>query len=202
MSTAAYVDDVTMEVVGIMAGYTPLRGAPTIAGRHVVVAPDGISMPAYESSGEILQRPDQPSPSHEWNVATKTWDFDLTKARDDAWERIKAKRDQDGFANLTWDGSVFQADAAAQQAITTSAQAAREAITAGQSPTFLWTLANNTNRVLTAAQMVTLFNQMMTRNKGLRDQAAMKRIEVSDALTQAELDDIVASTTPRPIPVA
>jgi hypothetical protein len=156
----------------------------------------------YFDGAALQPMPTAPSPASEWSWVTKAWVFDLAKARDDAWERIKAKRDQDDHANLTWDGSVFQADATAQQAISLSAQVAREAIAASQETKFLWTLADNSTRVLTTTQMVSVFNQLTTRSRGLRDQATLKRAEVYVATTQADLDAIVISTTPRPVPVA
>lgn len=159
-------------------------------------------MPAYWTGSVVLPLPAQPSPSHVWSWVTNTWNFDLDAARDDAWERVKARRDQISDADYTWDGSVFQADPTSRQKIAVAAQAAREAIAAGDSISFLWTLADNSTRTLTATNMLAVFRGAVGRAETASYEATGKRAEIAVATTQAALDDIVARVTPVPPPVA
>jgi hypothetical protein len=96
--------------------------------------------------------PSQPSPHHTFNWHTKQWEdprtLDDLKAAQ--WTAIKQARSAAEYSGFTWDGSTFDSDAISQQRIT-------GAVTLAQmDPAFSigWTLADNTVRTLSQADML------------------------------------------------
>ena len=74
----------------------------------------------------------------------------LDKAKELKWNEMKLARDTTVYSPFVWDGSTFDADPTSQQRIAGAVQLA----TLDQDFTVDWTLANNTVRTLTAANMI------------------------------------------------
>lgn len=146
---------------------------PTLDARGNKVYPDLVALntpagctwmegaPAFEVGwwdGTVWrERPAAPQPWSQWDAATKTW-IDartLGEAKAQQWVVVSAGRDATIFGTLTWNGSVFQIDNDSQQRIQGAVMLAQLAQGAGLNGwTIDWTLADNTVRTLSIADMV------------------------------------------------
>ena len=127
------------------------------------------------STKEVKQKPDAPSLHHVFNYTTKQWEDPRTLAdlKSAQWVTIKRARSAAEYAGFTWDGSTFDSDAISQNRIT-------GAVTLAQlSPNFTihWTLANNSTRTLSQADMIAVgvalgqhVQAQFTKAQGLRVQ--------------------------------
>ncbi len=79
---------------------------------------------------------------------------DMTRRKLDHWRAIKRARDAAEFGGFTWDGSIFDSDEKSQSRIQGAAQLATLAALASQAFSVDWTLADNSVRTLTGAQML------------------------------------------------
>jgi hypothetical protein len=107
----------------------------------------------YIDDGEFVPMPEEPSPNHRFDWATKTWYDPRTVAdhRAAKWNELKQARSQAEFAPLTVGSHTFDADAKSQQNI---AGAVQLATLAADGWTIDWTLADNTTATLSKAEMV------------------------------------------------
>ena len=151
----------------------------------------GVSAPvqgAYVEGGEVVQMPTKPSPNHTFNYTSKQWEDPRTLAdlKAEKWRNIKANRDAAEHGGFTWDGSVFDSDALSQQRIT-------GAVTLAQmSPAFttVWTLANNSTRTLSAADMFAVGMALGTHVATQFLQGQLLREQIDDAATAQEVEAI------------
>lgn len=154
-------------------------------------APEGTTdLTHYVKNGALVPLPPKPSENHVFDYSLEAW-FDprtLGQLKAAKWAQIKARRDEVEFGGFVWDGSVFDSDPLSQSRIQGAAQLAT--LNPG---TFSidWTLANNSVRTLSAAQMVevgeTLGIHVATQHtiaRGLRQQ-------IDAATTAAEVGAIV-----------
>lgn len=79
---------------------------------------------------------------------------DLATAQAKRWAVIKAARDGAEFGGFTWNNSTFDSDPQAQSRIQGGAQLATLAMIASQPFSVDWTLADNTVRTLSGADML------------------------------------------------
>jgi hypothetical protein len=90
-----------------------------------------------------------------WDKSVKRWQLRprLKKTKADKWDELKLARDAAEAAGFEWDGSLFDCDDNSQRMITGAVVAVSLAAQAGQPVQQPWTLADNTVRVLSAADM-------------------------------------------------
>ena len=69
------------------------------------------------ATGEPVDIPAQPTEYHEWDWATHAWVVNATGLATDLLTRVKAIRTERTFANITYGGDPFDADAEAREAI-------------------------------------------------------------------------------------
>ena len=126
-----------------------------------------------------------PQPFMRWVSGAWTDVRDLEQKKADKWGQIKATRDSIEHGGFTWDGSTFDSDLASQNKIIGAVQLAN---VTGPTFTIDWTLANNSVRALSAADMVevgkTLGLHVSTQHtiaRGLRQQ-----IEAATTAQQVE----------------
>lgn len=100
--------------------------------------------------------PDDDLRTWAWNAEAEAWEPAATMLalRDARWSQIKAQRDAVEFGGYTWDGSTFDSDRESQARIMGAVQMAVLAAAAGQPFAIAWTLADNTVRTLSGADMV------------------------------------------------
>lgn len=110
----------------------------------------------YLEEGVFITKPPRPSRNHRWDAALKAWDDPRTigELRDHQWTKVKKSRDAAEVAGFSWDGSAFDSDSRSQIRIQGAAQRASAALAAGQPFSIDWTLADNTVRTLSIAEML------------------------------------------------
>jgi len=100
---------------------------------------------------------------------------------------INQLRDQKQYGGFTWDGSLFDSDEKSQGII----QGAVLAITAGiPFPDRMWTLADNTERLVTAADMLQIGGALLTHMGTVHDTAVALKGQLSEAITVEEVNSI------------
>jgi hypothetical protein len=85
-----------------------------------------------------------------WQVLTPQ----LAEVREARWQDIKAQREAREFGGFTWGGSYFDSDPISQSRIQGATILAMQAMAAAQPFSIDWTLADNTTRTLSAADML------------------------------------------------
>lgn len=87
-------------------------------------------------------------------IVTSTALEGLALAKVRRWSELKLQRDQVEEGGFSWDGAAFDSDPASQMKIQGSAQLATLAMLAGMPYAVDWTLANNSVRSLSGADML------------------------------------------------
>lgn len=111
----------------------------------------------------------------------------IESRRDLAWERIKRARDAAEAADFEYDGHVYQAN---KLNVAGAALAAKIASDMGATPTFRFTLSNDTPIDLTAEQMMNVGLALTAKIEAVHERGRNKRASVYSATTQAQLDAI------------
>ncbi len=119
----------------------------------------GVEFPGYRSiwrfsDGSLVDTGQPllpPYPWLTWSNSSFSWvdARGLGQLKSDKWEEIKAARTNAEHGGFEWDGSIFDSDEASQQRITMAAQIA----TASTEFSVDWTLADNSIRTLSGADM-------------------------------------------------
>lgn len=142
----------------------------------------------YVENGELVKKSDQPSDHHTFDYTTKQWVdprtlSDLQVAK---WEQIKRARSSAEFGGFTWDGSPFDSDAISQSRIQGAVQLAAMA------PEFTieWTLADNSARNLSAADLANVGAALGIHVATQHAKARTLRSQIEAATTAAEVDAV------------
>lgn len=145
-------------------------------------------------TGQVIdwQPPAPPSDAMQtwtWSAPTRRWTAAPTLAalRLQAWRRIKAERSKREFGAFTWSNSVFDANEASQRRIAAAAAAAARNPLQGART---WTLADNSTRQMSAADMIALDQALAANVDALHATARQLRAQINAATTQAQLDAI------------
>lgn len=190
MIKVAYFVESDGGVYSVLTGPS-LEGMPApLSGQLAALTDYSGSLPAYWNGESVQAIPDQPSPAHVWNWATKQWIHSLTEARVQAWDRIKASRDAAEFGTFTWNDHVFDGDSESQRRIQGAAQLAILAQAMGQPFSIDWTLANNAQVALSASDMVGVGSALGQKVSSVHGTARGLREVIQGALTQNQLDAI------------
>lgn len=161
---------------------------------YAYVGDDFRYSPSYviESDGEktLLYIEESPSVAHEWDWETKQWVHNLSEARAQAWARIKSARESVEFGPFVWGGQTFDGDSESQRRIQGAAQLATLAQATGQPFSIDWTLADNTQATLTAAEMIGVGMALGQHVNGAHGIARTLRTQIDAATTPEELEAI------------
>jgi hypothetical protein len=112
----------------------------------------------------------------------------LTIAKLMKWQAVKERRDEIEFGTFTWNGSVFDADAASRSRLNSAAQAVLIAMVTSQPvPTMTWSLADNTTLDLTGPDLLGVALALITHTRNAHAAARLKRVEILAAGTVAEV---------------
>lgn len=138
---------------------------------------------------EAQKYPSKPSRHHVFNHTTEQWEDSRTliDLRAEKWRNIKANRDAAEHGGFEWDGSVFDSDVLSQQRIT-------GAVTLAQmSPAFttVWTLADNSTRALSAADMFAVGMALGTHVATQFLQGQLLRAQIEESVTKEEVEAVV-----------
>lgn len=147
---------------------------------------EDIGLNWYVFDGEILQKPEQPSPDYVFDYFSGEWELDFDIAKQRKWDAIKRDRAAQEFGTFVWNGYIFDCNEVSQRRIQGAAQlAAIDANTVMD-----WTLADNTVQTFNATELQQIgqalgahVNACHVKARGLRDQ-------INAAQTEAELSII------------
>lgn len=142
----------------------------------------------YVENKVLVPKGPRPSDDHEFDYTTKKWKDPRTLAQIKAvrWNKIKRSRTEAEEAGFTWDGSTFDSDEVSQRRI-------GDAVTmAGIVPGFTidWTLADNTVRTLSAADMVNVGLSLSQHIQAVFQRGRARRAEIEAATTKQEVNAI------------
>lgn len=161
-------------------------------GTHYIA--NGTAVAYSPAAREALLAP--PGVGFVWRPELGQWtdERDLEQARTDKWRQTKARRDAAEYGDFTWDGSTFNADVESRNRIMGAVQLATLATAAGQPYAVVWTLADNTTRLLLAADMMAVGAALGARVGAAHARAAELRAQINAATTRSALDAIDITT--------
>lgn len=113
---------------------------------------------------------------------------DLAGAKARRWAMVKQQRDAHEFGQFTWDGAVFDGDKASQDRIAKGVIEAMAAQIQGAAFSEPWTLADNSVRTLSGADMFAVARAMGAQMKAAFEigRALRLQIEAAETLEQVE----------------
>lgn len=100
------------------------------------------------------------------------------------WEEIKAIRSEKELAGFVWDGSTFDSDTVSQTKVLAAAQAA----SLDSTLSFNWVLKNNTIRVLSTANMLSVMQALQAHLAYVQNRSQELRQLIYDATSVEELE--------------
>lgn len=107
------------------------------------------------------------------------------------WAFIKSQRSALEFGGFTWDGSAFDSDPQAQARIQGGVQLATIAAAQSQPFSIDWTLADNTVRTLSGADMIAVGMTLAAHVQTVHAIARALRLQIEAATTLAEVEAVV-----------
>lgn len=141
----------------------------------------------YVDAGALVEKPEQPSPQHTFNYATKQWVYDLSVNRDKKWLEIKSARSAEEFGTFVWNDHEFDCDELSQRRI----QGAVQLAAIDPDMTLDWTLADNSVQTFTAAEYVQIGQALATHVSQCHERGRILRQQINQAATESELEAIV-----------
>ena len=140
---------------------------------------------SYVEAGCVVEIPVKPSVHHVFDWAGKAWidprslqDFKVAR-----WVEVRRERDVAEFGGFSWDGSRFDSDALSQQRITAAVTLAMM----NSAFSIDWTLADNTVRTLTAADMIAVGVALGQHVNSCHERARVLRGEIDGAETVGDV---------------
>ncbi len=134
--------------------------------------------------------PEMPSPEHVWCPLDLVWLAPIAKPLNEVkaamWAKVKQARAAAEYGGFTWDGSTFDSDPISQARIT-------GAVTLAQTnPAFSigWTLADNSVRTLSAADMIAVGVALGQHVNACHEKARVLRAEIEAAMTVEDVGAI------------
>jgi hypothetical protein len=122
-----------------------------------------------------------------WDANTRRWQPVPTLAALQLakWQEVKRQRSAAEFGGVQWDGSTFDSDETSQRRIGGAVQLATLALAAQQEFSIAWTLADNTVRVLSGADMIAVGLALGAHVAAQHQRARVLRAAI-DAATSAD----------------
>lgn len=167
-------------------------GTPIAYGAGEEVLNLGAPPYTYWDGANFVPFPPKPGATHVWDWPTKQWIDPRTLAdrKEAQWAAIKAARNSLEFGGFTWDGSAFDSDQQAQARIQGGVQLATIAASQGQPFSIDWTLADNSIRTLSGADMIAVGMELAAHVQSIHATARVLRVQIEAASTIEEVDAI------------
>lgn len=137
---------------------------------------------AYWDGGiqQFVELPDKPSKYHTFDYAIKEWvdlrTLDEIKAQ--KWAEIKSERDRIEFGGFEFDGDIYDSDQVSQGRILGAASAGLSQV---------WTLANNSTRLLTASQLQQLYATLQMHIAAAHERGRIARQLIYEATSKEQI---------------
>ena len=124
-----------------------------------------------------------PSEFHVFNYISRTWvdprTLDEIKAQ--KWIEIKSDRDRLEFGGFEFEGNIYDSDQVSQGRILGAASAGVDQI---------WTLANNSTRLLTASQLQQLYATLQMHIAAAHDRGRIARQLIYEATNKEQIEAV------------
>ena len=124
-----------------------------------------------------------PTPNHTFDYVIKEWvdlrTLDEIKAQ--KWAEIKSQRDRIEFGGFEFEGDIYDSDQVSQGRILGAASAGVDQI---------WTLANNSTRLLTASQLQQLYAALQTHTALVHERGRIAREAIMSATTKEDVEAV------------
>ena len=140
----------------------------------------------YVDNGQLVEKPERPSPEHTFDYAAKQWVYDLTGHRDAKWTEVKSARTEEELSTFVWNDHSFDCDEVSQRRI----QGAVHLASMDTSTVTEWTLADNTTQTFNAADLQEIGKALSDHVKQCHDRGRILRQQIQAATTQEELEAI------------
>ena len=169
----------------VSSGTTQLPQSLVSDTLDVLVGAEGRPGASYVEGGCVVEIPVKPSVHHVFDWAAKDWvdPRSLQDLKDARWAEVRRERDSAEFGGFSWDGSRFDSDALSQQRITGAVTLAMM----NSALSIEWTLADNTVRTLTAADMIAVGVALGQHVNACHERARVLRGEIESALAAQTL---------------
>ncbi len=169
----------------VSSGTTQLPQSLVSDTLDVLVGAEARPGASYVEAGCVVEIPVKPSVHHVFDWAGKAWidPRSLQDLKDARWAEGRRERDSAEFGAFSWDGSRFDSDALSQQRITVAVTLAMM----NSAFSIDWTLADNTARTLTAADMIAVGVALGQHVSACHERARVLRGQIEVALTAEEL---------------
>jgi hypothetical protein len=159
-------------------------GPPIEEGQAWIEVPVPITQHTVKRvDGELIFMQRQRSPAKQLDIARGTKRMELNNARSSA-----------EYAHFVFDGSSFDADADSQRRIAGAVQLAGISATVGQPYSVNWTLADNTVRTLSGAEMIGVGIALGQHVQAAHETAQTLKAQLDAATT---LEEVAAITWPQ-----
>lgn len=140
----------------------------------------------YVDSGELVEKPEQPSKEHTFDYDTKQWVYDLTRHREEKWSEVKLARDAEEFSTFEWNTHAFDCDEVSQRRI----QGAVQLAALDDTTVMDWTLADNSVQTFNATDLQQIGQALAAHVNACHVKARGLRAQIDAATSEAELDAI------------
>ena len=168
-------------------------GSAITAGDDEVVINMAAPPNTYWDGASFVSIPPKPGAIYVWDWVAKQWLDPRTIAnlKSEQWTAIKSQRSALEFGGFTWDGSAFDSDPQAQARIQGGVQLATIAASQSQPFSIDWTLADNTVRTLSGADMIAVGMTLAGHVQTVHAIARTLRLQIEAATTLAEVEAVV-----------
>lgn len=121
-----------------------------------------------------------PTPHHIFDYAFKQWvdPRTLDEIKSQKWQEIKKQRDALEFGGFEFDGGIYDSDTVSQGRILGASIAGVEQV---------WTLADNTTRLLTAAQLQQLYAALQIHTAAAHERGRIARQLIYEATSKEQI---------------
>lgn len=131
-----------------------------------------------------------PGDAYEVSTDTASWVYSIQKAKKALWNQIKTKRTEIEFGEFTYNGMIFDGDVDAQRRLGSYISVSKTALLNNQPFSASFTLANNTEVVLTAEDFVAIEIAKVTQMAQAFAHAATLRAQINAAASAEEIEAI------------
>jgi len=136
---------------------------------------------------QVIEFPPRPSRVHKFDYDKKVWVLTLDDAKAAKWKEIKEARDAEEFGGFEWQGYSFDSDAISQQRISAAVQLA----VIEPEMSIEWTLADNTTKVFSAADVINIGQALAQHVTLIHERGRILRSQVNSASSIKRVESIV-----------
>ncbi|WOE32735.1 MULTISPECIES: DUF4376 domain-containing protein [unclassified Acinetobacter] len=173
------------KVISIICGSDVDIDVNTIADLKFYDLKEGqqVNIGDYFQDDKLVFLSEKPSIYHEFNYELKQW-FDprsIDQIKEQKWLELRHQRDALEFGGFEFEGDIYDSDQVSQVRISGAANAAIDQA---------WTLANNSIKYLTTAQLRKLYQTLQAHVASVHERGRIARQLIYDAETHEQINQI------------